>query len=129
MAKHKILLIDDGVIRHTIRDHLLSRNYEVVEADSCQAGLASFEAFHPDLIILDYSLPDGNALELLPKLKALNESVPCILLTVRIDRTRRRDDQSRCGTIPHKAGEDGRTPGHRPTHVGRLAHINQTCCR
>jgi DNA-binding NtrC family response regulator len=81
MPNHKILLIDDGVIRHTIRDFLTSRNYEVVECDTCQSAIALFESFRPDLVILDYSLPDGNALELLPKLKALGESVPCIVLT------------------------------------------------
>ncbi|MCU1286279.1 MAG: two component, sigma54 specific, transcriptional regulator, Fis family [Acidobacteriales bacterium] len=81
MSGHKVLLVDDEVIRHTVRDYLKSRNYEVMEADTCQSAITAFESFHPDLVILDYSLPDGNALELLPKLKALGPSVPCILLT------------------------------------------------
>lgn len=80
MPNHKILLIDDGVIRHTIRDFLIARNYEVAESDTCQSAITSFESFRPDLVILDYSLPDGNALELMPKLKALSD-VPFILLT------------------------------------------------
>lgn len=81
MPNHKILVVDDEIIRHTIRDFLVSRNYEVAECDTCQTAIASFEAFRPDLVILDYSLPDGNALELLPRLKALGGSVPFIVLT------------------------------------------------
>jgi DNA-binding NtrC family response regulator len=34
-----------------------------------------------DAVTLDYSLPDGNAIELLPKLKAIDSGVPIILLT------------------------------------------------
>jgi DNA-binding NtrC family response regulator len=35
----------------------------------------------PDVVIADYLLPDGNALELLPRLRAIGSSVPLVVLT------------------------------------------------
>lgn len=35
------------------------------EADSCKAAEARFRAARPDVAVLDYRLPDGNALELI----------------------------------------------------------------
>ncbi len=40
-----------------------------------------FRQNRPDIAILDYTLPDGNALELLPKLKASDSAIPVIILT------------------------------------------------
>src|SRR5437868_2494240 len=77
----KILLVDDDVIRHTFRDFLVSRGYEIGEADTCERAVAQIKTFHPDLVVLDYSLPDGTALDLLPRIRNLQALVPCILLT------------------------------------------------
>jgi DNA-binding NtrC family response regulator len=82
MSRHTVLIVDDeAAIRFGIRDFLEAQGYDVEEADSCQAAQAAFRATRPDVVLLDYSLPDGTALELLPRLKALDPEVPLMVLT------------------------------------------------
>jgi DNA-binding NtrC family response regulator len=82
VPRNRVLLVeDDRGIRFGIRNFLVGRDYEVDEADSLKAGEEMFRQHRPDLVILDYSLPDGNALELLPRLKASDGSVPILILT------------------------------------------------
>jgi DNA-binding NtrC family response regulator len=82
MARNKILVVDDEAgIRFGIRDFLESSGYEVEEADSCQAAVEIFQTVRPDAAIIDYLLADGNALELLPRLKGTYPEIPLVILT------------------------------------------------
>jgi DNA-binding NtrC family response regulator len=82
MARNKILVVDDEAgIRFGIRDFLESSGYEVEEADSCQAAVEIFQTARPDVAIIDYLLADGNALELLPRLKGMYPEIPLVILT------------------------------------------------
>src|SRR5680860_149544 len=82
MAKSKILIVDDEAsIRFALRDFLEAHRFDVCEAtDGCQAQ-SEFRAARPDAVIVDYRLPDMNALELLPRLKGIDPSVPLVVLT------------------------------------------------
>jgi DNA-binding NtrC family response regulator len=78
----RILLIeDDPAIRFALRDYLETAGYTVTEADSCTAGERAFERERASAVITDYKLPDGTALELLPRLRAVSATAPIILLT------------------------------------------------
>ena len=68
-------------VRFGLREFLEAKGFEVDEAATCMAAEAMFQARRPDVAILDYSLPDGNALDLLPRLRALDASVPLVILT------------------------------------------------
>src|SRR5262245_44244508 len=57
------------------------KGFEVAEADSCRHAEEVFQHAQPDAAIVDYMLPDGNALELFPRLKAIEPDVPLIVLT------------------------------------------------
>ncbi|MEJ7575680.1 MAG: sigma-54 dependent transcriptional regulator [Pyrinomonadaceae bacterium] len=82
MARNKILLVDDDAgIRFGIRDYLETQGFEVEEADSCRAAQELFRTSRPDLAIMDYMLPDGDALDLLPILKGIDAGIPLIVLT------------------------------------------------
>ncbi len=82
MAKPKILVVDDeSAVRFAIRDFLEQHGYDVDEAAACGEAEMKYRRDVYDLVTLDYSLPDGNALELLPRLKAVDAGVPIILLT------------------------------------------------
>jgi DNA-binding NtrC family response regulator len=82
MSKKRILIgEDDRTIRFALSEFLQSQDYQVSEAISCEAIRQSFRTATPDAAILDYSLPDGTALDLLPFLKQSYASVPLILLT------------------------------------------------
>lgn len=64
-----------------MRDYLESHGFEVVEATSCKEAEAVFERAPTDAVILDHRLPDGNALELLARLRAIEATVPVVILT------------------------------------------------
>jgi DNA-binding NtrC family response regulator len=78
----KILIVDDEPgIRFGVRDFLESDGLEVEEADSVAAGERAVRETHPDAVILDHMLPDGTALDLLPRLRELDPSLPVVVLT------------------------------------------------
>lgn len=82
MASKQILLIeDDNTVRFAVSDFLTSQGYEVSEAETCAHAEERFRATRPDVVILDYELPDGNALELLPRLLSIDGAIPILILT------------------------------------------------
>jgi DNA-binding NtrC family response regulator len=82
MARRRLLLVDDDPSgRFALREYFELRGFEVDEADSLRAALLSFQARRPDAAVLDHSLPDGTALDLLPRLRALDPGVPLVVLT------------------------------------------------
>jgi DNA-binding NtrC family response regulator len=82
VPRPKILIVDDEErIRFAVRDFLELQDYEVLEADDCAAAEEIARERHPDAAVLDYGLPDGNALELLPRLKAVASDLPVVILT------------------------------------------------
>jgi DNA-binding NtrC family response regulator len=82
MSKKTIVVgEDDASIRSALCEFLRSLSYDVIEAETCEAIQRVFRTGCPDAAILDYSLPDGTALDLLPSLKKSHSSVPLILLT------------------------------------------------
>ncbi len=82
MSRSTVLIVDDEPsVRFGMREFLEAHGYAVEEAESCQQAQAAFQAGAPDVAILDYSLPDGTALDLLPRLKAAEPDVPLVILT------------------------------------------------
>ena len=82
MQQPRALIIDDDVaVRFGITDFLGQSGFVTAEAETCAAGVETFRRFLPDVALLDYALPDGNALDLLPRLKTLSPSTPIVILT------------------------------------------------
>ncbi|HTQ79037.1 MAG TPA: sigma-54 dependent transcriptional regulator [Thermoanaerobaculia bacterium] len=82
MNGFKVLLVeDDPGLRFVLRDFLESQGLTVEEAATVSEARRLFRQFRPDAALLDYLLPDGNALELLYSLKAIAPGVPLVLLT------------------------------------------------
>jgi DNA-binding NtrC family response regulator len=78
----KILIVDDEPgIRFGVRDFLEREGLDVEEADSCVAAEKAVREFHPDAVVLDHMLPDGTALELLPRIRELDATLPVVVLT------------------------------------------------
>jgi DNA-binding NtrC family response regulator len=81
MLRNKVLLVDDDAgPRFGIRRFLKSRGFDVEEADDCATAKTLFRSFGPDVTVLDFRLPDGNALDLIPFFRSINDS-PVIVLT------------------------------------------------
>ena len=82
----KILIIDDLAEDREVYRRYLSKQaqfaYEIIEAESAEEGLEELEELEklPDLILLDYLLPDSNGLEFLAELQSLKIKLPPIIM-------------------------------------------------
>ncbi len=82
MLKGRVLIVeDDPGARLGVRTYLEAYGYDIDEADTCAGALAKLSAEMADLLLLDYALPDGTALDLLRELKRRGIEVPIIVLT------------------------------------------------
>ena len=72
---------DESGVRFGIRDFLEQHGYEIDEAESCQDAQHIFRTSRPDIVVADYMLPDGTALDLLPRLKEIDSGIPLLVLT------------------------------------------------
>lgn len=80
-----LVVEDDPTVRGVIRTIFQADGYEVVETASCAAVQRGLKAVRPDAAILDYQLPDGNALDLLPHLREVDPYLPILILTAHDD--------------------------------------------
>ena len=82
MAVDSVLVVEDEVrIRAALCEFLDSRGIKTTAAGTCKEAEYLCRTQQPDVAILDYELPDGNALDLMPRLRALDDSLPIIFLT------------------------------------------------
>ena len=70
-----LLVEDDEAVRFGMASALRARRFVVQEAASCDEALQKF-AEHPDLVITDLRLPDGDAVDLLRRLRPIQPMVP-----------------------------------------------------
>lgn len=81
----RILVVDDEAqITRVLRRGLESAGYQVRVASDGRAGVDTFRAWTPDLIITDLSMPGYDGLELCSRIRQLSE-VPILVLSVTDD--------------------------------------------
>src|SRR5512142_1553047 len=78
-----ILIVDDNetdqqAYRRTFKD---KNEYTLIAALSAEAGLAALADTRPDLILLDYNLPDMDGMLFMAKLADTSMTVPVVMLT------------------------------------------------
>ncbi len=76
-----LILDDEESIRLALRSVLEENGFEALEAARCEEAAIIFRRSRPDAIVLDYLLPDGDALDLMAKIRDVDTEVPIILLT------------------------------------------------
>ena len=84
---NKVLIIDDEpIIVMLIKTLLESKGYAVVSAHTGEDGIRMSEYEKPDLIILDYQLPDFNGAEVFSMLKSNPDTheIPVVFFTANI---------------------------------------------
>ena len=80
--KQRILVIDDeAAIRESLRMILEYEQYAFVGASSGQEGLALVQRDRPDLVLLDIKMPGMDGMEVLRKLRAVDETLPVVMIS------------------------------------------------
>lgn len=78
----RVLVVDDqATIRLALREFFTEHGFEVDEAANCAAAEVRFRAVRPDAVLLDFRMHDGTALDVLPRLRAIDPNVPLAVLT------------------------------------------------
>lgn len=81
--RSKILVIDDEASISNLLKHSLTANgFDVLDAPTGSEGIQRMIERRPDLVILDFGLPDMTGLEVLRKIREWSKT-PVIFLTVR----------------------------------------------
>ena len=79
----RILVVDDELdLNNLVRDQLQAQGYEVVQAFDGRTAVAAADARVPDLVVLDWMLPDLDGLAVCRRLRE-NHVMPIIMLTAR----------------------------------------------
>ncbi len=83
MSQRILVIEDQADNRQILRDLLASANFEVIEAEDGETGLAAAAKHRPDLILMDIQLPGLDGYEATRRLKADEglKSIPIIVVT------------------------------------------------
>ena len=80
--KPRILVIDDeAAIRDSLRMILEYEGYGFSGAASGQDGIALVQRDRPDLVLLDIKMPGMDGMEVLRKLRALDDGLPVVMIS------------------------------------------------
>ena len=80
--KSRVLVIDDeAAIRDSLRMILEYEDYQFVGAASGQEALDVVKRERPDIVLLDIKMPGMDGMEVLRKLRALDEGLPVVMIS------------------------------------------------
>jgi len=84
--KKKILIVDDETdFLSIISQRVESWGYETILASNGDEAMDVFMSKAPDVVILDYIMPDINGVELLNKIRSVDAKIPVIMFTAKPD--------------------------------------------
>ena len=76
MTRTRVLIIEDEqLIRWSLKQRFESEGYTAVEAADAREGIKHFESMAFDLVMLDYKLPDVTGIDVLRRIRELDEDV------------------------------------------------------
>lgn len=82
MRKIKILVVDDEhLIRWSLEQNLKKQGYDVLTAGTGEDALKFTREEQPELVLLDIQLPGMNGLEVLEKIKEIDDEIIVIMVT------------------------------------------------
>lgn len=79
---HILVIDDEQAIRRFLRISLSAEGHQVSEAVSVSEGLSAYRHTHPDLVILDLGLPDGDGIAVLQAIRE-HHQLPVLVLSAR----------------------------------------------
>jgi DNA-binding NtrC family response regulator len=85
MSRRTVLVVDDDrLVRWSLSERLRADGMDVVQASSVAEALVE-AAKSPDVVLLDYRLPDGDGLTALKRLHQMEPELPVLMLTAHKD--------------------------------------------
>ena len=82
MRRYSVLLIEDEKpLRESIREFLELRECDVLETGTFASAAEILRVSRPEAAVIDHCLPDVDALQAIPRLKAIVPSLPIIVVT------------------------------------------------
>jgi two-component system, chemotaxis family, chemotaxis protein CheY len=86
----KIMLVDDSrTIRNIQKNVLKQLGYEdIVDAEDGVIALRLFNEQVPDLMIIDWNMPNMDGITLIRKIREINKTVPMIMCTTEAEKSR-----------------------------------------
>ena len=86
MAKTKILIVDDEVdYLGLMEERIKSWDYEVITATTGKDALAIIKKNPPDIVVLDYLMPDMDGTEVLKRIRGFDKNLTVIMFTAHPD--------------------------------------------
>jgi DNA-binding response OmpR family regulator len=87
-ARKALAIGDDKPAEHSLKGMLDRAEIVLVETTGGRDGLKAFYAEQPDVVLLDFELPDADGLDLLSRIRELSD-VPVLVLTEQDDESDR----------------------------------------
>ena len=86
----RILLVDDSRTIRNIQKNVLKQlgHEDVAEAEDGVQALARFGEQVPDLILVDWNMPNMDGITLIRKIRETNKTVPLIMCTTEAEKSR-----------------------------------------
>lgn len=86
MSKVKILLVDDELdFLETMASIIRGWGYEVVDVSSGKEAIDAIMGKNPDIVILDYMMPEMDGLATLKKIREIDNKISVIMFTAHPD--------------------------------------------
>ena len=77
----RILVVDDELGPRESLRMILKPRYEIATADSGEAALQTLPSFHPDVVFMDIKMPNMDGIELLQRIKRIDQSIEVVMIT------------------------------------------------
>jgi CheY-like chemotaxis protein len=88
----RVLIIDDSMLmRLKLRTILEKGQHDVIDASSGEEGLVKMMTKKPELIILDFLMPDMNGPDVLRKMHELKINIPVVICSANIQETAKKE--------------------------------------
>lgn len=86
----RIMLIDDSRTMRTIQRNILTQlGYkEIEEACDGQDALSKVDAFNPDIILVDWNMPNVDGISFVKQYRARGRKTPIVMVTTEAEKAR-----------------------------------------
>lgn len=83
--KYRVLIVEDELITLNIFKNILKEDYEVVLAEDGEKAYEFYKKFNPHVIISDLNMPIMNGIELIKKIREIDQNTKIIITTSKND--------------------------------------------